>query len=70
MDMTITLNGTPRPVPDSTTVAAVVAQLTGTASSSGIAVAVNREVVPAARWPGVRLAPGDEVEVLTAMQGG
>ncbi|HEY6793745.1 MAG TPA: sulfur carrier protein ThiS [Kineosporiaceae bacterium] len=70
MDLTVTVNGTPVPVPDGTTVAAVVARLTGTASSTGVAVAVNGEVVPAARWLRVTVAPGDEVEVLTAMQGG
>jgi len=36
----------------------------------GIAVAVNGSVVPRARWGGHILAEGDEVELITAMQGG
>lgn len=37
---------------------------------SGVAVAVNGEVVPRSRWPATELADGDQVEVLTAVQGG
>jgi len=37
---------------------------------SGMAVAVNGEVVPRSRWPATELADGDQVEVLTAVQGG
>jgi sulfur carrier protein len=36
----------------------------------GIAVAVNAEVVTRAAWEECALAEGDEVEVITAMQGG
>lgn len=36
----------------------------------GIAVAVNGEVVPRARWRDASLAPGDAVEVVEAIQGG
>jgi sulfur carrier protein len=36
----------------------------------GIAVAVNGEVVPRASWATSELAEGDNVEVLTAAQGG
>jgi sulfur carrier protein len=38
--------------------------------SRGIAVAVNGEVVPRASWATSELAEGDNVEVLTAAQGG
>lgn len=38
--------------------------------SRGIAVAVNGEVVPRAAWAASELADGDNVEVLTAAQGG
>jgi sulfur carrier protein len=40
------------------------------ADGRGIAVALNGEVVRRADWPATRLAPGDQVEVLTAVQGG
>ena len=64
----IVLNGEPSEVPAGTTVAGLVATLTG--AGAGVAVAVNGEVVPRAAWPGVRLGDGDRVEVLTAVQGG
>lgn len=40
------------------------------AERSGIAVAVNGSVVPRRSWPEQELREGDEVEVITAMQGG
>lgn len=38
-------------------------------SREGIAVAINAQVVPASRWDH-RLAEGDAVDILTAVQGG
>jgi sulfur carrier protein len=66
--VTVTVNGTGRDLPDRATVADAVAAVTGQAR--GLAVAVNGEVVPRARWAQTRLRPGDRVEVLTATQGG
>ena len=40
------------------------------APSTGVAVAVDGEVVPKAQWAGTPLADGAHVEVLTAVQGG
>ena len=37
---------------------------------SGVAVAVDGEVVPRAEWAATALADGARVEVLTAVQGG
>jgi sulfur carrier protein len=37
---------------------------------AGVAVAVDGEVVPRARWAATPLAEGARVEVLTAVQGG
>ena len=37
---------------------------------TGVAVAVDGEVVPKARWAATVLADGARVEVLTAVQGG
>ncbi|MCY3575795.1 MAG: sulfur carrier protein ThiS [bacterium] len=36
----------------------------------GVAVAVNREIVPRSRWGQALLAEGDRVEILEAAQGG
>ena len=40
------------------------------ATSAGVAAALNGDVVRRAAWESTRLAPGDQVEVLTAVQGG
>jgi sulfur carrier protein len=40
------------------------------APSTGVAVAVNGEVVPRADWAATALAEGARIEVLTAVQGG
>ena len=66
--MTVHVNGTAREVPAGSGLVDVVA-LVSTAPS-GIAVALNGEVVPRGSWPDVRVADGDRVEVVTAMQGG
>ncbi len=46
----------------------MVAELTD--ATTGIAVAVNSEVVPRSQWAVTVLRDGDAVEVITAMQGG
>jgi sulfur carrier protein len=66
--MKVTVNGEPREAPAGATVAQVVATVTG--QPSGVAAAVNGEVVPRRAWPGVPLQDGDQVEVVTAVQGG
>ena len=40
------------------------------AGTPGIAVALNGEIVPRRRWSDQRLASGDEVEIVEAVQGG
>ena len=66
--MTVTLNGEPRDVPPGTTVAQLVSQLTD--QPSGVAAALNGEVLPRRAWAGTPLADRDQVEVVTAVQGG
>jgi sulfur carrier protein len=66
--MIVTVNGEPREVPPGTTVAQVIATLTS--RPSGIAAAVNSEVVPRGGWAGRALNDRDQVEVVTAVQGG
>ena len=66
--MIVHLNGTDREVPAGSGLAVVVALVT--AAPSGVAAAVNGEVVPRGSWPDTRLADGDRIEVVTAMQGG
>ncbi len=66
--MRVTVNGAPREVAAGATVATVVAELT--TAERGVAVAVNETVVARGAWATTRLAAGDRVEVLTAVQGG
>ena len=61
-------NGEPRELRDSATVADAV-DASG-APESGVAVAVEGEVVPRGRWTDRALAEGEQVEVLQAVQGG
>ncbi|GAA2879890.1 sulfur carrier protein ThiS [Streptosporangium fragile] len=66
--MKVTINGTAHELPDGATVAQAVRILT--ANRSGVAVAVNDEVVSRGAWDSTALAEDDRVEVLTAVQGG
>lgn len=66
--MEIVINGYPHEVPEATSLDRAVALISK--SATGIAVAVNGDVVSRVTWPQVRLANGDQVEVLTAVQGG
>jgi sulfur carrier protein len=64
----VKLNGEPFDLPDGSTVARAVARLT--AVPTGVAAAVNGEVVPRGSWAVMPLREGDQVEVVTAVQGG
>jgi sulfur carrier protein len=64
----VIVNGQPVELSDGATTAAAVQVLTS--APSGIAVAVNGAVVRRGEWESTPLADGDQVEVLTAVQGG
>ena len=66
--MTVEVNGEPRELADDVTVADVVRSLVD--GERGVAVALDGEVVPRGRWSEIRLAQGQQVEVLRAVQGG
>lgn len=66
--MEIVINGQRQRVAEGISLERAVALVTS--APSGIAVAVNGAVVRRSSWGGTVLAPGDEVEVLTAVQGG
>jgi sulfur carrier protein len=68
MTMTVILNGQERHSADPLSLADAVALLT--TAPSGVAAAVNGEVVRRAAWTLTQLADGDEIEVVTAVQGG
>ncbi|NUU02043.1 sulfur carrier protein ThiS [Herbaspirillum robiniae] len=66
--MQIELNGKLHPLPDGATLEQLIAalELTGKA----VAVAVNRQVVPAQSWAGRALVDADRVDVVRAIGGG
>lgn len=66
--MQVTLNGSPRDVPDGLTVRELVIHL-GLAGGP-VAVEVNREVVPRAEHPSRRVACGDAIEIVHFVGGG
>ena len=68
MSVQVRLNGDPRELPDGATVARAVAELTS--ATTGVAAAVNGDVVPRGSWTATPLRDGDQVEVVTAVQGG
>lgn len=68
--VTVTVNGSAQPLDAGTTVADLVADLTGGPSARGVAAALNGAVVPRGRWRLIELQDGDRIEILTAVQGG
>ncbi len=64
----VTVNGEPRLVAAGSTVAALVAELG--CGTRGVAVALDREVVPRSAWGRVVVGEGTVVEVVTAVAGG
>ncbi len=66
--MRATVNGEDVELADGSTVADVVARLCP--SDRGVAVAVDREVVPRSVWDTVVVTEGASVEVVTAAAGG
>ena len=66
--ITIYVNGAAKDVPDNQNLAELID--THTTSRSGVAVAVDGEVVPRTAWPEHALRTGAKIEILTAVQGG
>jgi sulfur carrier protein len=66
--MRIWINGSEYELTESADIAEALRALG--APASGVAVAVDGEVVPRADWPRYRLRAQARVEVLTAVQGG
>jgi sulfur carrier protein len=66
--MTVVINGESHLAAGAMSLADAVALLTSAAS--GVAAALNGEVVRRAAWTSTQLADGDQIEVVTAVQGG
>lgn len=78
--MNITVNGTPHTLTDGASITVLVSHVTGRPLAAngqaadgqklGMAVAHNSQVVPRSQWFATALADGDDVEIVTAVQGG
>jgi sulfur carrier protein len=68
--MRIVLNGSERDIPRGATVDQAIEAAVASAARTGVAVAVDGEVVPRGEWERTALAEGQRVEVLQAVQGG
>jgi len=68
--MTITMNGKETNLAGPATLVTLLRENGITENTIGVAVAVNSTVVPRSKWDDVRLADGDNIEVINAVQGG
>jgi sulfur carrier protein len=78
--MNITLNGSQHAVAAGASITTLVSEITGRPLAAdgqatdgqklGVAVAHNSEVVPRSQWFTTALTDGDDVELVTAVQGG
>ena len=66
----VLVNGRRHPLAIQGNVLDLLSQLGIDSDTAGIAVAINDEVVPRMDWEMRRLAPGDQIEVVRAVQGG
>ena len=66
--MEIVINGTAHQMADDLSLADAVSLISD--ATTGIAAAVNGDLVRRVSWQATQLAAGDDVEVLTAVQGG
>ena len=68
--LALRLNGEPVEVPPGATIADLVTTLTAQDDPKGVAVAVDRCVVPRSEWAATPARAGSLVEVVTAVAGG
>ena len=68
--MKLALKGTVESFGRSPSLIELVESATGPGAASGVAVAVNGQIVRRADWARVHLVDGDEVEIVRATQGG
>jgi sulfur carrier protein len=69
-DLVLTINGEPAVLVSGSTVADVVAHVVSGAEPKGIAVAVDRCVIPRSEWASTAVLANTHIEVVTAAAGG
>jgi thiazole synthase len=70
MGVSVTINGSPHELPDGATAADAAAALAVAPDQPGVAMAIDREVVPRAEWSRTPLHAGAAVELVRAAAGG
>ena len=68
--MKISVNGEDREVLLNLNIYDLLIDLDMNPDQSGVAVAVDREVIPKTKWQAIELREGSEVEIIRAVQGG
>ena len=68
--MQLTVNGQTRTVVDASTLTDLLTAMNLGPNHTGIAIAVNAEVIARAMWATTRLHNGDHVDIIQAVQGG
>lgn len=68
--MIVELNGERTELPEEATLADAVAAAGAGEEARGLAAAIDGDVVPRGEWGGRKLAEGEEIEVVRAVQGG
>ena len=68
--MQIRLNGEEKSVEAQINIRELLIELELDPEQSGIAVAINREVIPKTLWKETEIAENSEVEIIRAVQGG
>ena len=68
--LVVTVNGGPMTVRAGSTIADLVADLGAGREPKGIAVAVDRCVIPRSEWSTTAAPPGVPIEIVTAVAGG
>lgn len=68
--MQIVVNGEIVEAQDGLTVAQLIAQRYGSDAGLGIAVAIGDDVLSRAQWESVVICDGNQIEILSAVQGG
>ncbi len=68
--MTVLLNGEPRELATETALDQLLREQFPTLPATGVAVALNGEVVPRGEWAETLVSAGDKIEVVHAIGGG
>lgn len=68
--MEVLVNGESRTLNDTSTLIDLLVDMNFAPDQAGVAVAINAEVVARNVWSEVRLADGDRVDIIHAVQGG